>query len=111
MQIAVLVGTYLLLFQQIRNHHQILRFLYPNPMFWGAVLDLFANFEAIRARNGLKTRKIFFPNVNQKRVYFSILVSDQQAVKNRFSLIYIRNALLQELYPELPFIVSTRGTG
>ncbi len=44
-------------------------------------LALFANFEAERSQDGPKKRKIFFSNVNQNKLYFPILVSDQQVVK------------------------------
>jgi hypothetical protein len=76
MQIAVFVGPYLLLFQQIRNHHQILCFFISKSNFLGGRIRTFADFEAKRARNGSKTRKIFFPSMIHNKLYFPILVSD-----------------------------------
>jgi hypothetical protein len=78
--------TFLKLFQCIRNQHQILRFLTPisklvEKIIFSVILAFFANFEAERAQNGSKKRKIFFLNVNQNKLYFPILVLDQQVVK------------------------------
>jgi hypothetical protein len=61
MQITFFVGIFLQLFQQIRNQHQILRFLIPisklfeKIIFW-VTLAFFATFEAKRAQNGPKER-------------------------------------------------------
>jgi hypothetical protein len=82
MQITFFVGTLLQLFQRIRNQHEILRVLIPiskkleKIIFW-VIIVFFANFEADRAQNGPKYQKSFF----QKKLYFPILVSDQQVVK------------------------------
>ncbi len=48
--------------------------------FW-VILTFFANFEAERAQNGPKKQKIFFSNVNKDKLYFPILVSEQQVVE------------------------------
>jgi hypothetical protein len=46
------------------------------------ILALFANFEAENAQNGPKKKnKTFFSNMNQNKLYFPILVLDQQVVK------------------------------
>jgi hypothetical protein len=48
--------------------------------FW-VIVALFANLEAERVQNGLKKREKVFSNVNHNKLYFPILVSDQQVVK------------------------------
>ncbi len=56
---------FLQLFQRIRNHREILRFLisfliFCKKKFFGVILALFANFEAERAKNGSKNLKKVF---------------------------------------------------
>ncbi len=49
--------------------------------FWGHISTFVPNFEAKRAQNMLKKTKIFFLNVNQNKLYFPILLSEQQGDK------------------------------
>jgi hypothetical protein len=83
MLITFFLGTFLQLFQQIRILHQTLRVFTPISKLVGQIflgVQLLANFEAECAQNVPKKRKIFFTDVNQKKLYFPILVLDQQVV-------------------------------
>jgi hypothetical protein len=96
------IQIFLLLFQPIRNQHQILRMLtiiskLVEQIIFVVIIALFANFEAERAQNSPKKRKIFFSNMNQNKLYFLILVSDKQVVKpfhpNNHTYLYTYNPL------------------
>jgi hypothetical protein len=57
------------LFKRIRNQRKILRFLTPFLIFkkkkiLKAILVLFSNFEAKRAKNGSKNQKTYLVNVS-----------------------------------------------
>jgi hypothetical protein len=79
MKTTFFVETFVHFFQRIWNQHQILRFL--TPISKRCEKNIFGVLLALFAQNRSKNLKILFKNVNQNKLYFQILVSDQQGVK------------------------------